>query len=154
MPLNCHVVSLKMAESKQDISTSSTNDLQKLHLNDITDFIIYPEKHSFSYYDWDEEKEMIRNAIIDNDEETAKRLINESTWFNNVTYRHYNGETLLYTAVSYNRESIVKLLLIEGANPNISDYAGIKPIQVAFSNNNGKLIRMLVKYGSDPVLVD
>lgn len=57
----------------------------------------------------------------------------------------------------YNQLDVVKLLLEHGADPNIGDNVGIRPLAHIFLKNHKdreKIIRLLLEYGADPSIQD
>ena len=59
------------------------------------------------------------------------------------------GNTLLIYAVENNLESVVKSLLIKGADPNIKNISGATALHFAYRNKNTSMVNLLVKYNAD-----
>ena len=59
-------------------------------------------------------------------------------------------ETPLYQAVDMEKIDHIKLLLKNGANPNISNDDGLSPLHAAVSKQNISIVKVLLKYGANP----
>jgi hypothetical protein len=59
------------------------------------------------------------------------------------------GNTLLIYATQNNLKSIVELLLLNHADPNIQNHFGNTPLHIAYSNNNTFIINLLFENGAD-----
>lgn len=59
------------------------------------------------------------------------------------------GNTLLIYATQNNIISVVELLLLKGANPNIQNEFGNTALHIAFSNNNSFIINLLLENHAD-----
>lgn len=66
-----------------------------------------------------------------------------------------HGFTALGIAVHFNQEDIVRLLLLNKANPNIHSQNGqhIFPLHTALSNNNSNISKMLIEAGAEVNIV-
>ena len=73
--------------------------------------------------------------------EAFNRIINKQE-FN-------TGNTLLIYSTQYNLKSIVELLLLKGANPNIQNNFGNTALHNAFKNDNVFIINLLLEYNAD-----
>jgi ankyrin repeat protein len=73
----------------------------------------------------------------------------------NINSQNNRGETPLYQAVQINNLETVELLLIRGADPNMSDYYGETPLHLAIQNireweqDDHKIILLLLSRGAD-----
>ena len=59
------------------------------------------------------------------------------------------GNTLLIYATQNNLKSIVELLLLKNADPNIQNNFGNTPLHIAYNNNNTFIINLLFENGAD-----
>ena len=62
------------------------------------------------------------------------------------------GNTLLIYATQYNLKSIVELLLLKGADPNIQNKFGNSALHIAYKNDNVFIINLLIEHGADTKL--
>jgi hypothetical protein len=62
------------------------------------------------------------------------------------------GNTLLMYATQYNLKSIVELLLLKGADPNIQNKFGNSALHLAYKNDNVFIINLLIEHGADTKL--
>lgn len=60
----------------------------------------------------------------------------------------------LHAAAAGDHMSIVRLLLVAGADPNAVQQDGFRPLHAAAQNGNSELTRLLLEYGADPELTD
>lgn len=88
---------------------------------------------------------LVKAAIVGN-KEAVIALLHSGRDVNSV---NKFGETALMGAVYGGHNNIVEILLSEGANPNISDNKGNKPIHVASANSNFFAAQQLVRKGSE-----
>jgi len=66
-----------------------------------------------------------------------------------------NGNSFaLKEAALLSNVTLVSQLLASGADPRITDKAGISPLHIAVKKNSGKIIKLLLKNGFDPNLRD
>ena len=62
--------------------------------------------------------------------------------------------TFLSIAVQQQKLDVIKILLENGANPNIEDNSGIPPLSYVFlrqTPNTDDIIKLLLNYGADPI---
>ena len=74
--------------------------------------------------------------------------------FSDINYRDRNGMTFLSIAVQQQKLDVIKILLENGANPNIEDNSGIPPLSYVFlrqTPNTDDIIKLLLNYGADPI---
>ena len=74
--------------------------------------------------------------------------------FSDINYRDRNGMTFLSIAVQQQKLDVIKILLENGANPNIEDNLGIPPLSYVFlkqTPNTEDIIKLLLNYGADPI---
>ncbi len=60
-----------------------------------------------------------------------------------------SGETALYRAVWYGKETLVKLLLERGADPNVATHEGLSPLMVAEENGHAAVVKALLAHGAE-----
>ena len=75
----------------------------------------------------------------------------EKEYFNKIVnmQEFSTGNTLLIYATQNIFISIVELLLLKGANPNIQNEFGNTALHIAFSNNNSFIINLLLENHAD-----
>jgi uncharacterized protein len=90
---------------------------------------------------------MILKAVVKNDAATVQRLIDERHV--DVNYRRpSNGDSALASASGLGRSEIVALLLMRGADPNVTDNDGHTPLIRAAYRGNSEIVFMLVSAGA------
>lgn len=93
-------------------------------------------------------------AVLDNDTETAAKLLNSGLADPNSTDAKvggYQNETMLEKAVENNNEVLTRLLLAQGANPNFkTPHSFTFPLNEAIKNRNETLVDLLLKAGASP----
>ena len=62
------------------------------------------------------------------------------------------GNTLLIYATQYNLKSVIELLLLKGADPNIQNKFGNSALHLAYKNDNVFIINLLIEHGADTKL--
>ena len=82
--------------------------------------------------------------LIQNKEEGFNRIINKQEFS--------TGNTLLIYATQNNLKSIVELLLLKGADPNIQNKFGNSALHIAFKNDNAFIINLLFENNADQKL--
>ena len=87
-------------------------------------------------------------AISENNLTEVERMINKKLIDPNMKTK--NGSSMLHIAVHHGFPEIVELLLKNGANPNIENKNGNKPIdELAYGNpNHKKIMSILNQYGA------
>lgn len=86
-------------------------------------------------------------------EEQYKKICELIKEVPDINRRDEKGNTYLMVAAVNYKEDIVKLLLLNGADPNIGDNAGVRPLAYLFLKENVKkdnIIKLLLQYGADP----
>ena len=81
----------------------------------------------------------------------ARSLINK---FGDANIADDDGNTLLMHAVARKNQSLIAMLLSEGASPNTLNKEGFAPIHLAASNGDNTAIYSLMMSGGQPNLVD
>ena len=74
-----------------------------------------------------------------------------------INRRDGKGNTYLMVAAVNYKEDIVKLLLLNGADPNIGDKTGVRPLAYLFlkeKESREDIIKLLLQYGADPSIQD
>lgn len=72
-----------------------------------------------------------------------------------INYKDRKGMTYLSIAVQQYKGAVVKLLLENGADPNIEDNVGVPPLSYVFlkqTKSTEEIIKLLLQYGADPTL--
>ena len=88
------------------------------------------------------------NAIKVNNIKSIKRMLDNNPDF--VKSKLHGGETALFTAISWNRQDVIELLVTKGADVNISTSSGWKPLYQAVSMNKSNLetVKLLIRNGA------
>jgi ankyrin repeat protein len=68
-----------------------------------------------------------------------------------VDARDAEDRTRLHWACAQGYTSLASLLLNNGANPDLEDTRGVKPIREAARKNHAEIVRMLLVAGVDPL---
>jgi len=89
----------------------------------------------------------LENAVLQNNEKLVEQLLKNPKVF--VNYRNKEGKTALHFAVDQKNTEIVRLLLAQGANPNISDNLGWTPLHIAAQVNAFTIVQLLLDVGAD-----
>ena len=84
------------------------------------------------------------NYLNDLDDNIFKKIINKQEFL--------TGNTLLMYATQNNLKSMVELLLLKGADPNIKNKFGNSPLHMAYKNDNPFIISLLLEYGANEKL--
>ncbi|CAG9936402.1 unnamed protein product [Clonostachys rosea f. rosea IK726] len=87
----------------------------------------------------------LRNAIVNDQQETARRLIQSGV---DVNSYDQSGFTLLHIAAALNRVEIAKLLLQNGASVNQIAPLNGTALTVAASRGNDEIVQLLLGYGA------
>lgn len=83
----------------------------------------------------------LHNAVRLNQVENVEELLKQDS--SNINQKDNFGDTPLIDAVRYDNTSIVKTLLCNGADQNISDTYNLTPLDNAIKNNNQQIVSML-----------
>ncbi|TRM59505.1 ankyrin repeat protein, partial [Schizophyllum amplum] len=97
-----------------------------------------------------------RNVIRDN-LDIVHLLIDcgaDTNFVDEMVYTPLHCAALMPRAYRQNRESIARLLLIRGANPNATNPRGQTPLHIAAEEGYAKCIRLLLDHGADPNVCD
>jgi len=82
--------------------------------------------------------------LVKNREEAFNKIINKQEFT--------TGNTLLIYATQYNLKSVVEILLLKGADPNIQNKFGNTALHLAYKNDNVFIINLLIEHGADTKL--
>ena len=96
-------------------------------------------------------EDIIKHFNDPNSVEFVRTFINN---VGNVDIEDDDGNTLLMHAVANKHQSMVTMLLSEGANPNFKNKLGFTPMHLAASNGDNTAIHYLIMAGGDPNLRD
>ena len=91
------------------------------------------------------------NLGSDNAIPLARALINK---FGKTDIADDDGNTLLMHAVARKNQSLIAMLLAEGASPNVLNKEGFAPIHLASSNGDNIAVHSLMMSGGNPNLMD
>jgi len=92
----------------------------------------------------------LRNAIASGDVTIVKLLLDQSR----ISGHEIKLDERLCQAIRLGHESIVLLLIQEGASPSAIDYRGNSTLAIAIQSQNIPLVNHLLKFGVDPAYVD
>ena len=94
---------------------------------------------------------LIKDAIIDNNTE----LVEESLTDFNINIKDEDNNTLLHHACENDRHDSIKLLLNNGANPNINENSfGLTPLHWATEYEDMDMVKLLIDNGANPNIPD
>ncbi len=96
-------------------------------------------------------EDIIKHFNDPNSVEFVRTFINN---VGNVDIEDDDGNTLLMHAVANRHQSMITMLLAEGANPNFKNKLGFTPMHLAASNGDNKAMHYLTMAGGDPNLRD
>uniref|UniRef100_A0A182PA04 HIT domain-containing protein n=1 Tax=Anopheles epiroticus TaxID=199890 RepID=A0A182PA04_9DIPT len=91
-------------------------------------------------------------AVSHNNTEKVKEMIQQGMSPN--TYESYFNRSALHIACSRGFRDIVRILLENGANPNIRDKNLNTPLHLASSTDSVEVVQMLLDYGTNVLLRD
>ena len=98
-----------------------------------------------------EKYNLIKDAIIDNNTE----LVEESLTDFNINIKDVDNNTLLHHACENDKHDSIKLLLNNGANPNIKENSfGLTPLHWATEYEDMDMVKLLIDNGADPNIPD
>ncbi|MBR1429022.1 MAG: ankyrin repeat domain-containing protein [Rickettsiales bacterium] len=96
-------------------------------------------------------EDIIKHFNDPNSVEFVRTFINN---VGNVDIEDDDGNTLLMHAVANKHQSMITMLLSEGANPNFKNKLGFTPMHLAASNGDNKAMHYLTMAGGNPNLRD
>jgi hypothetical protein len=82
--------------------------------------------------------------LVKDNEEAFNKIINKQEFT--------TGNTLLIYATQFNLKSVVEILLLKGADPNIQNKFGNSALHLAYKNDNVFIINLLIEHGADTKL--
>lgn len=62
---------------------------------------------------------------------------------------NFDGQSALHIAVENKRIDMVRMLLFNGANPNLNDDTGNSPLAYAIDNDSSEIVKVLLEYGGN-----
>ena len=84
------------------------------------------------------------DLLIQKKEDAFNRILNKQEFS--------TGNTLLIYATQNNLKSLVELLLLKGADPNLQNKFGNSALHIAFKNDNAFIINLLLQYKAEQKL--
>ena len=84
------------------------------------------------------------DLLIQKNEEVFNRILNKQEFS--------TGNTLLIYATQNNLKSLVELLLLKGADPNLQNKFGNSALHIAYKNDNAFIINLLLEYNAEQKL--
>ena len=127
-------------EDKNDVSDSE--EPEKFSKPKFTDHIKKIEKAFLDKYG---ELEQTVSSLPENNAVTL--LMNKrSEW---MSLRDHLGRSFLHNAVECNNSKFTKCLLISGANPNLAEGCGRRPLMLSILKENIGMVSLLVKCGQE-----
>ena len=98
-----------------------------------------------------EKYNLIKDAIINNNTE----LVEESLTDFNINIKDEDNNTLLHHACENDKHDSIKLLLNNGANPNLKENSfGLTPLHWATEYEDMDMVKLLIDNGADPNIPD
>ena len=98
-----------------------------------------------------EKYNLIKDAIINNNTE----LVEESLTDFNINIKDEDNNTLLHHACENDKHDSIKLLLNNGANPNLKENSfGLTPLHWATEYGDMDMVKLLIDNGADPNIPD
>ena len=125
------------------INTDKTGKISKYALSLVAAITLGANSPSFGMN--------ILEAIQHGEADTVRRLIIENglRLINSTDIELYNTRTPLYYTCEYNRPEIARLLLENGANPNVVDLYDSTPLSEACFRNNLEIVEIMLEYGAN-----
>lgn len=129
-------------------------ELSQLNPSDDKNFDSLISKQIQSHLINDNFNNNLVNAAGDKNDPAASKLKSVIGLFPNINGTGNNGLNALQQAVIAGNVEQVKILLQQGANPNLSvmrgEWKGWSPLQIAAYENNSAIVSLLLKYKADP----
>ena len=120
----------------QEASLIKTQEIEK-DLPDVKlfdKFVSFIQRRKINQFD----------LLIQKKEEAFNRILNKQEFS--------TGNTLLIYATQNNLKSLVELLLLKGADPNLQNKFGNSALHIAFKNDNAFIINLLLQYKAEQKL--
>jgi len=138
------------------MSVSKTNENPKQIVNKIETSTEKPNKQNAQSNDninEDEIYEALFDACTENDVNAAREIIDKNRDWININKKINHGQTALWNSVfSDDRDELIRLLLENGADPNVRENTGTTPFTISFSSRHGGLdsiVKMMLEHGAD-----
>lgn len=101
------------------------------------------------------EPSLLYVAVANENEEMVKLLLDQDFRANpNLRNQDEPGQTPLLKAIQKGDPEIITLLLMHGADPNLSNSWGESPLAMAIVEDDLETVRELIEHGADPTLKD
>jgi len=98
-----------------------------------------------------EKYNLIKDAIINNNTESVEESLTDF----NINIKDVDNNTLLHHACENDKHDSIKLLLNNGANPNLKENSfGLTPLHWATEYEDMDMVKLLIDNGADPNIPD
>ena len=98
-----------------------------------------------------EKYNLIKDAIINNNTESVEESLTDF----NINIKDEDNNTLLHHACENDKHDSIKLLLNNGANPNLKENSfGLTPLHWATEYEDMDMVKLLIDNGADPNIPD
>ena len=98
-----------------------------------------------------EKYNLIKDAIINNNTESVEESLTDF----NINIKDEDNNTLLHHACENDKHDSIKLLLNNGANPNLKENSfGLTPLHWATEYGDMDMVKLLIDNGADPNIPD
>jgi len=134
------------SEFMVNIKNNTILEVQKIILF-IVFFLFLLQQHSFARFEQETQNAIgvtsLMMAVVDEDIEGVKFFINTNP--DSINAKNIGGATALHLASRVGNLEIVKLLLENGANPNLVDNEGVTPLMRASIGGFDNIVKILLE---------